>query len=183
MTEFYNGRDNRRPSRPFCARCGNLVDDSRVIPSRTSWAEKGRGLSLEIDGKEGRQVSRRHSSGNLRIDNQRKSPMHCYIIPLTNETNGTSTPTSTYRESFGSPSGSQQNSRHARSTPTSPVSTLSPWSSTSSSSPTPFFPRRQSMFSTDVQSLLSRVPSTPRNKEASFERHSTTYRDHFTWIS
>ncbi|BFY97865.1 hypothetical protein BsWGS_00905 [Bradybaena similaris] len=185
MTEFYNGRARRQSSGPrsFCARCGNAVEDARVAsPGRGSWADKKHNLSLEIDGREGREVRRRHSSTSGGSSKQRGSPLHCYIIPVNNGAGpAAGATTSTYKESFRSPSRSQSGSRQVRSTPSSPVSTLSPWSSVTSSSfspaPSPGTPQ------TSSSDTSSKAPQRFRGRDSSLDRINTTYKDHFTWLS
>ncbi|CAL1528447.1 unnamed protein product [Lymnaea stagnalis] len=170
--DMFESRGSSRSSRPrsLCARCGNLKEGRQQSPGRGSWREKGRELSLEVHGREGR---RRNSSSESSNGRQRTSPLHCYIVP-----NGR-TSTTTYSESFRSPTNQPLGTRHSRSVPSSPVSASPLWSPMSAS------PRSTPTYRQDnTQALLSKVPARLQNAlPAAGKPSNTTYRDHFTWMS
>uniref|UniRef100_A0A0B6YNQ8 Uncharacterized protein n=1 Tax=Arion vulgaris TaxID=1028688 RepID=A0A0B6YNQ8_9EUPU len=114
----------------------------------------------------------------------RSSPTHCYIIPITNKQGSSPGASSTtYRESFRSPSGNQGFSRRVASAPSSPISAAPMLPSLLTRSTYTSSTSRQSPMQSDASTLLSSLPSRHNSRDSSFGRSNTTYRDHFTWLS
>ncbi|XP_035827270.1 putative protein TPRXL isoform X2 [Aplysia californica] len=190
--------------RSLCARCSTgRTNRQHTSPGRAAWVagEKGRGLSIEREGREGRSNRRRHASASNGDAGGQRSPSYCYVVPLSEGANGATSrgsSSTTYREDFKSPRDPKSArdlflKRQIQSNPSSPVSS-SPWA-TSPSSP-----------ATTPSSLSAFLPSSRRNRSTSYQspsrnnvdvkktssglsdsqpnfRRKTTYTDHYTWLS
>ncbi|KAH9520122.1 hypothetical protein Btru_060047 [Bulinus truncatus] len=164
---------SRRDSRPrsLCARCGNIREIRAPSPGRGAWRDAGRSLSLEVHGREGR---RRNSSSESSVGRQKASPLHCYIAPVHDQKAPLST--TTYRESYRSPTNQPAGLRHFKSVPSSPVPASPLWSPMSAS------PRETPSFrQEDTRALLAKVPARLQSVQPAGK--VTTYRDHFNWMS
>lgn len=118
---YYNGDGMGRRPRPrsLCARCGGIAQDESLLSTRPRSTDRGPcNLSIEVDGREGRQGRRRNSSAGR--DSRKSNNPLCFVV--TNG-NGKKAPGSatTYRESFQSPPPEEFKSRTIRSLPASPI--------------------------------------------------------------
>ncbi|XP_059174321.1 uncharacterized protein LOC131954562 [Physella acuta] len=168
----YVTRGLRRGSRPrsLCARCGSLQERRSASPGRSGWRDAGKGLSLEINGREGRK--RNLSTGGGERPTSQK---HCYIVPIGQGVASTTT----YRESFQTPPHQISGTRHARSVPSSPVSSSPLWSPvTPNTAPVSSRPNTAPV-RPSTQLLVTRLQQV----QAAGKPSNTTYRDHYTWLS
>ncbi|RUS92087.1 hypothetical protein EGW08_000111 [Elysia chlorotica] len=110
---------SRRPRpRSLCARCGGIAQDE-LLSTRPKSSDRGPcKLSIEVDGREGRQDRRRHSSTGRDANRRSDNPL-CFVVATENGKKAAGTVT-TYRESFRSPPPDFK-SRTIRSLPSSPI--------------------------------------------------------------
>ncbi|GFO06068.1 pre-mRNA-splicing factor ATP-dependent RNA helicase dhx15 [Plakobranchus ocellatus] len=121
-TLFLDGPPSRR-SRPrsLCARCGGIAQDETLLSTRPRSSDRGPcNLSIEVDGREGRQGRRRHSSTGRDSNGRGNNPLYCYVVSTDNGQKAAGSAT-TYRESFRSPPPEELRSRKIRSLPSSPI--------------------------------------------------------------
>ncbi|GFS04889.1 hypothetical protein ElyMa_001186400 [Elysia marginata] len=119
---YYSGGGIGRRPRPrsLCARCGGIAQDEALLSTRPRSTDRGPcNLSIEVDGREGRQGRRRNSSTGRDVSRRGNNPL-CFIVATGNGRKAAGSAT-TYRESFQSPPVEELKARKIRSLPSSPI--------------------------------------------------------------